>query len=312
MPFTDIGDQTQQAPVNYVPSTPVATSPSSGGGGSVIGGVPSGMYVPQGPLSIDIPSTSPFTPAPLDLNLGAGGSSPAYTNSLTRQQAQDMVLTDPRYTQGLEWLNQQKALLDQQAANEAARLKQQQAWYEQEYGLAQEKLAQARSAAQSAGSVGNSDEAYYAQLDALQKEQAAHQKALMEEYIREALGSRGMASSGQTAWEQQEQNYSYSNLIREIDLRAQARRAAAADAAAARNRSIANQLAELELQGKNLALDYQKGIAQFGWQAEDAALQAQQLEQQFAQKKGELLMQVADYIWNENSQSYVNSLGQTY
>lgn len=155
--------------------------------------------------------------------------------------------------------------------------------------------------AQIAGS-GSSSGAGLAQaeaIDRLQKEKAAHDLANQKEYTREALGSRGLGSSGQASLEQSELKYSYDMLIKQIDLAADARRAQAAQASANANRGIKNQLADLDLR-------YQYELAKQGQYNG-------QLASDIAQKKGSALLQVADqlrpYYFDSNG-NYIGPNGQ--
>lgn len=138
-----------------------------------------------------------------------------------------------------------------------------------------------------------------AAIDKLQKEKAAHDLANQKEYAREALGSRGLGSSGQAALEQNELKYSYDMLIKQIDLAAQARQAQAAQASANANRGISNQLADLDLR-------YQYELAKQG-------LYDKQLASDIAQKKGSALLSVADqlrpYYFDSNG-NYIGPNGE--
>lgn len=131
------------------------------------------------------------------------------------------------------------------------------------------------------------------QLDALAKANAARDLANQQEYSREALGSRGLGSSGQVALERQELQYDFDTFTKEVDLRAEARaaelaqtRANAAASAAASNanqqRSISNQLADLDLRN-------QYGLAQ-------AQQNAQVLAADIASRNGDALFKVADRL----------------
>ena len=136
-------------------------------------------------------------------------------------------------------------------------------------------------------------------IDKLQKEKAAHDLANQQEYTREALGSRGLSSSGQMAVDQGELKYNYEMLVKQIDLQAAARRAQAAQAASNANRGIANQLADLDLR-------YQYELAKQGQYNS-------QLASDIAQKKGSALLQVADqlrpYYFDSNG-NYIGPNGE--
>lgn len=121
-----------------------------------------------------------------------------------------------------------------------------------------------------------------AAIDQLQKEKAAHDLANQQEYTREALGSRGLGSSGQVGVDQGELKYNYDTLIKQIDLAAQARQAQAAQAGANARKGISNQLADLDLR-------YQYALAKQG-------NYDTQLAGDIAQKKGAALLQVADQL----------------
>lgn len=240
----------------------------------------------------------PWTPTP------APAAAPAYTNTPvpTTDQFRTDILNSPEYKQAMEnvdlWAKTQK---DQQAF--------QSTWDQKFYDQNRAQVAGSFTPA-FVGSYG-AGEAEAKQLDALQKETAAHNLANQQEYTRESLGSRGLASSGQNAVEQNELSYGYDTLLKQIDLGASARQAQiaqaqsnAAGAAAAsdanQQRAIANQLADLDIN-----FQYKQALSTFD---------LQQLDAQIAAKRGVAFFSVADqlqtFYFNPSTGEYIGPGGQ--
>lgn len=221
-------------------------------------------------------ATAPTSPLAAPAATVTAPSSQAFINDVTQS---------PEYKQAMQnidlWAQQQK----DNAAFEAE-------WNKKFYEQNRSQIAG------SGGSYG-AGLAEAAAIDRLQKEKAAHDLANQQEYAREALGSRGLGSSGQAVLEQNELKYSYDMLIKQIDLAAQARQAQAAQAQANANRGISNQLADLDLR-------YQYELAKQGQYDK-------QLASDIAQKKGSALLSVADqlrpYYFDSNG-NYIGPNGE--
>lgn len=106
------------------------------------------------------------------------------------------------------------------------------------------------------------DEPFNQQLDALRKEQAARKYANDQVAQRETAASGGFLRSGTYGFNLGEMAYGYQNLLKEIDLAAQARAARIEAAKADAARSAANQRASLELQRTGDKIEE-------GWRLED-------------------------------------------
>lgn len=256
------------------------------------------LYYP-GPV---VPPGQPYQPLaptqPTRTPVPTFGTSDPYTS----QQFQDAILNSPLYKQQMENIARQE-----QAAKDALAFNTE--WEKKFYDLNRSQIAGSFTPA-FVGSYG-AGEAQAKQLDALAKEAAAHDLANQQEYSREALGSRGLGSSGQVALERQELQFDFDNYIKEVDLRAEARaaelaqtRANAAGAAAASNanqqRSIANQLSDIDLRN-------QYNLAQ-GQQAQA------KLTSDIAAAKGDALFQVADklmpFYFDPQTGAYIGPGGQ--
>lgn len=248
--------------------------------GNRLGGPTSSLITP----TVVAPTPQPVNTV-INAGAGTGPSSPYKANPApSTNDFIGQITQSPEYKQSMEnvdlWAQQQK----DQAAFDAE-------WTKKFHEMNAAQIANSYTPS-FVGSYG-AGEAQQAQLDALQKEKAAHDLKNMQEYTREALGSRGLASSGQNAVDQGELSFSYDSLIKQIDLQAQARaaqlaetRANAAGSAAQSNanqqRSISNQLADQNLR-------YQYELAKQGQY--DKTLAAE-----IAQRKGQALLQVADQL----------------
>lgn len=229
-------------------------------------------YTPPAPVSTGaspLPAPNPIL-SPQHADLGT-----------TIQQA---LLNSPTFKQQNEWnTDDTKLALD--------RLAEDKKFYEQNYQLALQSL-------RSAGGGGSSGEAQAAALDKLAKEQAAHQTELSREAIRESRGVR----TGQQAFEQGELQYNYENLLKEIDLRAEARRAAAASANAAASRNRASQLASMQLQ-------YAQDMVKFGRNEQDIRTGS-------AREAGKILMSSGERLaaawWNDDTSEYEGPGGERW
>lgn len=239
-------------------------------------------YTPSVPISTGAsPLPNPIlTPQP---NPTFSSSQTDLGTAITRA-----LQNNPQYKQAMEFnTDDTKLALD--------RLAEDKKFYEQNYQLALQSL-------QKAGGGGSSGEAQAAALDALAKEQAAHTKKLSEEQLREVMASRGLASSGQVGFEQGELQYNYENLLKEIDLRADARRAAAASAASASRSNRATQLASMQLQ-------YAQDMVKFGRNEQDIKTGA-------AREKGSILMSTGEKLaaawWDADTGVYSGPGGEQW
>lgn len=181
---------------------------------------------------------SSWTPPPISTS--AAGSTPASTGTsftpTSTQSFQDAILNSPYYKQSMENI----------AANAAKNLERENAMWG---------LTQASYAIPVGGGGGGDYGLAAAEASAkLQREKAEHDLANQQEYAREALGSRGLASSGQNEVDQGELRYQYDMLMKQIDVDLQGRRSAAASAAsaAASAASAASQQRALQLQEATL------------------------------------------------------------
>jgi len=226
------------------------------------------VYVPPPNLSqpVYVPppvATPPAQPAQTvaTQTAAAGQADP---KKITEAEWWAMIENDPKYKQGLEWLtgDYQRAI---------SRGTEDEAFADRAF---QQSLA-----ALSAGG-GYTVPAALAEQDALRKEKAAREFANQQEFLREALGSRGMLDSGQLGVEQSELQYGYNTLLKEIDLAAKARQQEADEANARRAQSIAQQTANMQLQRE--------------MQKVDAARRREDLQLQFGREKGDLLFKVAE------------------
>ncbi len=230
---------------------------------------PPPKYTPPAPVATPAP---PVSSSPYALVPPPPAPQPVSTSAM-KDVIQQSILNDPNLKQQNEWLDAElKKNLDRAAI--------QSGWNQQEYDLA----------VKNASYIPNygAGEASLAALDALAKKNAAHDYANQQEYVREALGSRGLASSGQNAVEQGELTWDYDRMLEEIDLRAQARAASyAAQAADAQQRNA------LQLQG--LELSRQQQIQRDAWNIEDLKQGVVNQKGQLVLKTGEALMQA---WWN--------------
>ena len=197
----------------------------------------------------------------------------------SRDQFRQDILSSPEYRQEMQKLDTEMAIFQQQQAFDAA-------WAKKFFD---QSIAQAQASGGGGGYSTGAGLAEAAAADKLQKEQAAHNLANQQEYAREALGSRGLSSSGQVSLEKAELQYTYDTLIKQIDLAAKAREAQAAQAAsnAAAGAAASSRAASQRID--SLTLQYQYGVAKAG-------LDATLLAQDIAKRKGEAIFKVADYL----------------
>lgn len=167
--------------------------------------------------------------------LGVGGNAVMYPEKVapTIDEWLESLKNSPQYKAAMEAIDQQ----ERDARDEIEWRRQ---WAKRDYEFAKQQLSSG------GGGGGDPTAAQQAALDQLARDKAAHDKALAEKATREILASRGMGSSGQTTFEQQELQYNYDMLIKEINLRAQARAAAAAAASSSSSRAISDALARLD------------------------------------------------------------------
>jgi hypothetical protein len=206
------------------------------------------------------------------MQYGPGGASIAIPTGapLTFEQQQAKILENPFYKQQTQWLNDDVALKKQRAAEDAALAK-------QFYDL---NVQQASAGASSGGDYGLA--AATAQA-ALAKENAARDNANRAEYLREALASRGMASSGQNVWEQNQRDFEYQQGLKGIDIDLKARADAAAQARAEAQSRLSMQLQEMQLR-------YQADVRDQGRYLSD-------LDSGAARERGNILMSEWDRLW---------------
>ena len=197
----------------------------------------------------------------------------------SRDQFRQDILTDPYYLNVMQGFDTEQTIANQQAAFDAQ-------WAKKFFD---QSIAQAQASAGGGGYATGAGLAEAREADKLQKEQAAHNLANQQEYAREALGSRGLSSSGQLPLEQGELKYQYDILIKEIDLAAKAREAQAAQAASNAAASAAASSRAASQRIDSLTLQYQYGVAKAG-------LDATLLAQDIAQRKGSAIFQVMDYL----------------
>jgi hypothetical protein len=156
-----------------------------------------------------------------------------------------LIENDPFYKQDLEWLSEAQRIA-------AQRLTEDKDYSQQLFALNQ---AQANAAGAGGGDYGLGA----AQANAaLQKEKAVRDNANRAEYLREWLASRGMASSGQNAWEQNEREYQFGMFNRQIDQDLAARASAAAESRAAAQASLSSQLQEMTLRNQRTLLEFSR------------------------------------------------------
>jgi hypothetical protein len=201
----------------------------------------------------------------------AGASIPIPTGTpLTFEQQQAKILENPFYKQQMEWLTGDAALKKSRAAEDAALAK-------QFYDL------NVQQASQSAGGGGDYGMATAQAQAALAKETAARENANRAEYLREALASRGMVSSGQNAWEQNQREFDYQQGLKAIDADLAGRASAAASARADAQSRLALQLQEMQLR-------YQADVRDQGRYFAD-------IDTDVARAKGGILMGEWDRLW---------------
>jgi hypothetical protein len=201
----------------------------------------------------------------------AGASIPILTGApLTFEQQQAKILDNPFYRQQVEWLTGDAALKKSRAAEDAALAK-------QFYDL---NVQQANQGASGGGDYGMG--AAQAQA-ALAKETAARENAHRAEYLREALASRGMVSSGQNAWEQNQREFEYQQGLKGIQADLDARASAAASSRADAQSRLALQLQEMQLR-------YQADVRDQGRYLAD-------IDSDVARGKGQILMGEWDRLW---------------
>jgi hypothetical protein len=189
---------------------------------------------------------------------------------LTFEQQQAKILENPFYKQQIEWLTGDAALKKQRAAEDAALAK-------QFYDL---NVQQANASASGGGDYGMATAQAQA---AIAKESAARDNANKAEYLREALASRGMHSSGQNAWEQNQREFDYNQGLKAIDADLAGRAAAAAGARAEAQSRLSSQLQEMQLR-------YQADVRDQGRYLAD-------LDSGVARERGGILMNEWERLW---------------
>lgn len=145
-----------------------------------------------------------------------------------------LIENDPFYLQQKEWMREDAELQKQRLAADRAMA-------EKFYNL---NVQQASASGNSGGDYGLASAQAQAEL---QKQVAARENAQKEEYIREAMASRGMYDSGQRPLEQANREFDYTTMLKGIDLDLQARASAAAASRASQQQALALQLQEMQL-----------------------------------------------------------------
>jgi hypothetical protein len=189
---------------------------------------------------------------------------------LSFEQQQKLITDNPFYRQQVEWLTGDAALKKSRATEDAALAK-------QFYDL---NVAQANQSASGGGDYGMA--AAQAQA-AIAKETAARDNANKAEYLREALASRGMVSSGQNAWEQNQREFDYGQGLKAIDADLAGRASAASQARADAQSRLSMQLQEYQLK----------------YQADqrEASRYLSDIDTGVARDKGGILMREWDRLW---------------
>lgn len=226
MPVLDPNDN-WLPPVSPPPPPPVAPTPSAPSGSS--SGYLDRTTTAQTPPRD--PSITVFAEPPID-----------YRN---------LALNDPFYKQNLEWLHDDTALAQQ-------RLNEDRGFAERLYQLDR---AQAQASASAARAAANAGAAEEAALDALRKEQAAHDYELSKETLREVMASRGMIDSGQYPFEKAEAQYDYTSFLKELDLQAAARAAQRAASAASAQAGLSSRMQEMELRHQISMMGFDRDLA---------------------------------------------------
>jgi hypothetical protein len=206
------------------------------------------------------------------MQYGPGGASIAIPTGtpLTFEQQQAKILENPFYKQQVEWLTGDAALKKSRAAEDAALAK-------QFYDL---NVQQANAGASGGGDYGMGA----AQANAaLQRESLARDNANKAEYLREALASRGMVSSGQNAWEQNQREFDYGQNLKGIQNDLDARASAAAQSRADSQSRLSMQLQEMQLR-------YQADVRDQGRYLAD-------IDSDVARSRGGILMNEWERLW---------------
>jgi hypothetical protein len=206
------------------------------------------------------------------MQYGPGGASIAIPTGspLTFEQQQKLITDNPFYKQQVEWLTGDAALKRTRAAEDAELAK-------KFYDL---NVQQANASASGGGDYGMATAQAQA---ALAKETAARDNANKAEYLREALASRGMASSGQNAWEQNQREFDYNQGLKAIDADLAGRASAAASARADAQSRLSMQLQEMQLR-------YQGDVRDQGRYLAD-------LDSGVAREKGNIVMNEWERLW---------------
>jgi hypothetical protein len=222
----------------------------------------------------------------------------------------DLLKNDPNLMQQQEWLKDQYNTDISRANTGLEWMKQQQALDDKSYQLALSKLnapVNDGSGAQLAAIA--AAEAADAKLAALRREQAAHDLPLSQEASREALFSRGMGSSGQTALQAGEITYAYQNVLKELDIAAEqaaaqraAQRAGIAAQQAANAQARQNSLASLEISRSQDAFNQLMKTQQAQWAIDD-------LSRKYKIDNGQLVMQTGEKLmaalWDPKTGRYI-------
>jgi hypothetical protein len=210
-----------------------------------------------------------------------------------------MIQDDPFYKQNTLWL-------EEDAAKKRARALEDKTLAEQLYTI---NVAQASASRGGGGDYGMAQAQAQADL-ALQV--AAHDDKLKEEYLREALASRGMHDSGQLPFEQQERVYDLETQKKGIQLDLDARAAAAASARSQAQAGLAEQLQEMALRHgadmrgfdrflEDIAGDVARGRGGYASDTYERLL-----------RSGNLNAPSMSAIWDDGSGLYKASNGQYY
>lgn len=218
------------------------------------------------------------------------GAAPNYTQFME---------DDPFYKQDITWINDALAL-------NQSRLAEDRAFNERAYAL---NVAQLNNSANSGGDYGLAAAQAAA---ALAKEKAAHDNVNRAEYLREWLAGRGMVSSGQNAWEQNERQYQFDMYNRGIDQDLAARESSIAQQRAEAQSRLALQLQELQLNKERSDLGYTRDLQDMASGAARSRGQAAFDLYSRLKADGRLNAPGVMAMWDPESGLYVTADGKYY
>lgn len=267
----------------YIPPTTASGGGGGGGGGGSAVNNGSGSAVSNAVNSGPPPSTA----------------GPDLTSTI-----QSAITSDPTLQQNQEWLNEARTTALNRAQTQAA-------WNEKEYQLARQGITQAASS--SNASSGAAIAALMAQeqaakeLDALHREEAAHDLALQAKRANEVAASSGMYDSGQRPFQQGELQYAYDNTLKQIEIAAKARQAQLNASRASLSGGSNSSGTALALQKLDLA--HEQDITRAQWAIED-------INSKYKIDNGKLIMstgqELASAWWDQDTHVYVGPGGERW